>query len=103
MLPIGTRGKLVTDTGVNAPHLIKPRFLDGLLTTTTGRATELAKNIMDHAALESGHKEAVEFDHTSVGGEHMTSKGPGVAKSHEKKSKTMPKRFGQVPYAGPKY
>ena len=104
MLPIGTRGKLVTDTGVNAPHLIRPRYLDGLLASTTGRAEHLAKNIVDHAALESGHRDAVRFDHTSVGGEHLTSKEPGgVMKSREKKSATKPMRYGQVPYAGPKF
>lgn len=98
MLPIGTRGKLVTDTGVNAPHLIKPRYLDGLLASTTGRAEHLAKNVVDHAALESGHHEAMRFDRTSVGGEHHTSsKVGGVMKSHEKKSATRPRSFGQVP------
>lgn len=103
MMPIGMPRKVVHDTGANAPHLIKPRYLDGLLTTTTGRTTELAKNIMDHAALESGHRDAVVYDRTSIGGDHFTSKGPGVAKSHAKKSATEPKRFGQVPYSGPKY
>ena len=104
MLPIGTRGKLVSDTGVNAPHLIKPRYLDGLLASTTGRAEHLAKNVVDHAAMESGHHEAVRFDRTSVGGEHMTATKPGgVMKSHEKKSATKPRSMGQVPYAGPKY
>ena len=78
---------IITNTTGNVQSLINPKNLGGLIFNTTGDAARLAMSGV--------------ITRTTRGTDHLVSaqKGSGgIAKT-----KTHSKRYGQVPYAGPKY
>ena len=80
--------KIIRDTTMNAPHLIKPADLGGLIYNTTGDAAKLA---MSGVITRTSREEIKHVDSTMSG-----TGGIGHVK-------TQPKRYGQVPFNGNKY
>ena len=79
---------IIKNTMVNSPKDIQEKHLDRLIAQTTGTPRE--KPIMDGvltSTVPSGRKDVPELHKVEA----------------KEVGKTKAKRFGQIPYAGPKY